>query len=375
DATPPADLAARIEALAATDVSDILFTSGTTGSPKGVVEAHGQTVRCSSTWASLVGLREDDRYLIVNPFFHSFGYKAGIVACLSTGATMVALAVFDVPAIMRLITAEKISMIPGPPTIYQTILNHPDRDQLDSSSLRLAVTGAAKVPVSLVEEMHTDLGFETVVTAYGLTEACGFATMCRHDDDAVTISTTSGRAMPGVEVLIVDDDHHEVARGEPGEIVVRGYNVMREYFEDPTQTAEAVDAHGWLHTGDIGTMDERGYIAITDRKKDMFISGGFNAYPAEIEGILVQHPGVAQAAVIGVPDERMGEVGMAFVVRATGTDLDETELVSWARENMANFKVPRHVRFVEALPFNAGGKVLKFELRKQAATESGDATC
>ncbi|MCU1351718.1 MAG: fatty acid--CoA ligase [Acidimicrobiales bacterium] len=367
----PGEVAARIDALGADATADLLFTSGTTGQPKGVVQAHGQTVRCVATWANQVGLRADDRYLIVNPFFHAFGYKAGIVACLVSGATMLPLAQFDVDAIMALIAAERISMIPGPPTIYQTILNHPRRAQLDSSSLRLAVTGAAAVPVSLVEEMRSDLGFETVITAYGLTEACGFATMCRHDDDAETIATTSGRAMPGVEVHVVDDDGREVPRGGPGEVVVRGYNVMREYFEDPAQTAAAIDGAGWLHTGDIGEMDDRGYLKITDRKKDMFIVGGFNAYPAEIESQLVRHPAVAQVAVVGVPDERLGEVGVAFVVPATGEPVSAAELIAWARDNMANYKVPRQVRFVEVLPFNAGGKVLKYELRARALQEAG----
>ena len=206
------------------------------------------------------------------------------------------------------------------------------------------------------------------LTAYGLTEANGFVTMCHHDDDPVVIATTSGRAMLDVEVRVVDDDGREVPRGEPGEIVARGYNVMRGYFEDPVRTAEAIDAEGWLHTGDIGVMDEQGNIRITDRKKDMFISGGFNAYPAEIENTLSEHPGIAQAAVVGVPDERLGEVGVAFVVARTGVDVDPAEVVDWSRERMANYKVPRRVLVVDSLPTNASGKVLKYELRG-AATE------
>jgi acyl-CoA synthetase (AMP-forming)/AMP-acid ligase II len=214
--------------------------------------------------------------------------------------------------------------------------------------------------------MKAELGFETVVTGYGLTESCGIATMCRHDDTAETISRTSGRAIPGVEVAVVDDDGNELPRGEPGEVLVRGYNVMREYFEDPEQTAEAIDADGWLHTGDIATMDERGYLVITDRKKDMFITGGFNAYPAEIERLLLLHPEVAQVAVIGVPDERMGEVAMAFVVPTAGASPDPDVLIAWARDTMANYKVPRQVRIVDALPMNASNKVLKIELREWA---------
>lgn len=349
------------------DVSDIMFTSGTTGAPKGVIARHGPTVRAFTDWANLVGLRRGDRYLVVNPFFHSFGYRAGIVASLVAGATMVPQAVFDVPEAMRNVVEHKITMLPGAPAIYQTILNHPDLADFDLSSLRLAVTGAAAIPVSLVERMWSDLGFETVLTAYGLTEATGFVTSCRADDDAETIATTSGRAIDGVEVRIVDDDGVEQSPGDPGEIVVRGYNVMPGYFEDDEQTAETVDADGWLHTGDIGWMDERGYIRITDRKKDMYIVGGFNAYPAEIENLLTRHPDIGQVAVVGVPDERLGEVGMAFVVPAAGHTPDPDEIIAWAREHMANYKVPRSVRIVDALPLNPAGKVLKFQLREEGA--------
>jgi acyl-CoA synthetase (AMP-forming)/AMP-acid ligase II len=363
---PAADLDARIAELGPEDTSDILFTSGTTGSPKGVVATHGQTLRGFADWAAIVGLRGDDRYLVVNPFFHAFGYKAGIVACLTVGATLVPQAVFDIPLAMANVAAHGITALPGPPAIYQTFLNHPDLDRGAMQTLRLAVTGAAPVPVELIERMERELGFETVVTAYGLTECCGIVSVCRPDDPPELISGSSGRAIPGVEVRIVDDAGSAVPTGEPGEIVVRGYNVMAGYFEAPEQTAEVIDADGWLHTGDVGTMDAGGYLTITDRKKDMFITGGFNAYPAEIERLLLLHPGVGQAAVIGVPDERMGEVGLAFVVPAVGATPDPDELVAWAREHMANFKVPREVRIVDALPMNASNKVLKTELRAQA---------
>ncbi len=359
----PAAVAARRADLSPEATADLLYTSGTTGKPKGVVCAHRQTLRTVATWANVVGLGADDRYVAVNPFFHSFGYKAGIVAWIVTGGTLLPVPVFDVPEVMRLIAEERGSMLPGAPTLYQTILNHPERAALDSSSLRLAVTGAASVPVSLVEQMRDDLGFDTVITAYGLTEACGFATMCRRTDDATTIATTSGRAMPGIEVQVVDEAGGVRPAGEAGEVVVRGYNVMAGYFEDPAATAVAIDAEGWLHTGDVGVMDERGYLRITDRIKDLFIVGGFNAYPAEIENLLLAHPDIAQVAVVGVPDERMGEVGVAFVVATTGAEPDPDAIISWARGAMANFKVPRAVHVVDALPFNAGGKVMKFELR------------
>jgi acyl-CoA synthetase (AMP-forming)/AMP-acid ligase II len=327
-------------------------------------------LRAFQVWAEVTGLREGDRYLLVNPMFHTFGYKAGIVASLLSGSTLVTLPVFDVDAVLDAIPAERISMIPGPPTLYQSLLNHARLADADLSTLRLAVTGAAAIPVDLVRRMRDELGFETVITGYGLTEVTGVATMCRYDDEVETIASTSGRAIPDVEVAIVDDDGREMARGEPGEVVVRGYTVMQGYFEDAEQTAEAIDADGWLHTGDIAVMDERGYVRITDRKKDMFIVGGFNAYPAEIESLLLAHPGIAQAAVVGVPEERLGEVGVAFLVATQGAVLDPDEVVEWARRTMANFKVPRRVVVVDALPLNASGKVLKFELRARATALS-----
>ncbi|HUI04531.1 MAG TPA: FadD3 family acyl-CoA ligase [Acidimicrobiales bacterium] len=355
------------------DVSDVIFTSGTTGRPKGAMTTHAQSLRTFATWAQVVGLAEGDRYLVVNPFFHTFGYKAGILACLMQGAAIVPEPVFDVDAVLATVAREHITVLPGPPTLYQSILDHPRRGDYDLSSLRLAVTGAAVVPVELILRMRDELTFSTVLTAYGLTESTGTVTMCRRGDAPEIIANTSGRAIPGLEVRVVDDAGAERPRGEPGEIVVRGYTVMSGYFEDPSATAEAIDAEGWLHTGDVGVMDDAGNVRITDRKKDMFIVGGFNAYPAEIEGALLRHRAVSQAAVVGVPDERLGEVGCAFVVPRPGADpagLAE-ELIAWSRDQMANYKVPRRVEVVDALPTNASGKVLKTELRARVAPTKG----
>jgi acyl-CoA synthetase (AMP-forming)/AMP-acid ligase II len=350
------------------DLYGILFTSGTTGRPKGAMLTHGAAVRAYDAWSTVIGLREGDRYLVVNPFFHSFGLNAGIIASLIKGATIIPHPVFDVDAVMRRAAEEKVSMLPGPPTVYQSILDHPRLAEFDMSSLRLAVTGAAPVPVELVRRMRAELGFETIVTGYGLTEATGIATMCRHDDDPETISTTSGRAIPDVEVQIVDEKGVEVPRGEPGEVVIRGYNVMRGFIHDPEATAEAIDVDGWLHTGDVAVMNDRGYIRITDRTKDMFIVGGFNAYPAEIENMINEHPAVGQVAVVGVPDARMGEVGYAFVIPRLHATITPDELIAWCRDKMANYKVPRYVEIVDAVPLNASGKVLKYELRTRAQT-------
>ena len=364
------EAAQRASAVSGDDISDILFTSGTTGVPKGVMTTHAQNIRVYTAWSATVGLRDDDRYLVVNPFFHAFGYKAGWLASLLRGATVLPEPVFDVETICRRIEEDRVTVLPGPPAIFQSMLTSPSRATRDLSSLRLAVTGAASIPVVLIERMFNELKLETVLTAYGLTECCGTATMCRQGDSPETIATTSGRAIEGVELRVVDSEGLEVPRGAVGEIVVRGYNVMKGYFEEEERTREAITDDGWLLTGDIGVIDEEGNIRITDRLKDMFIVGGFNAYPAEIEGLLARHPDIEASAVIGAPDERLGEVGVAFVVLRAGASLSAEDLTAWSRENMANYKVPRRFHFVEELPRNASGKVLKFELRDRLKNEA-----
>jgi acyl-CoA synthetase (AMP-forming)/AMP-acid ligase II len=261
-----------------------------------------------------------------------------------------------------------VTVLPGPPTIYQAMLGHPRRAEFDLGSLRLAVTGAAAIPPVLIERMRDELGFAQVVTAYGITETTGVVTMCAASDDVRTIAATSGRPVPGVEVRIDDGT---------GEILVRGYTVMAGYLDDPVATADAIDADGWFHSGDVGSFDDRGNLRITDRLTDVFHVGGFNAYPAEIEAAMLRHPMVAAVAVVGVPDDRLGEVGHAFVVPRDGFDAgpdDQGEaLLGWCREQMANYKVPRTVTFVEELPMTASGKVQKFALRgREDATGTGE---
>ena len=378
EGVPPAESAARAASVQPDDVSDLIFTSGTTGYPKGASATHAQSLRTFGTWSSIVGLTVGDRYLVVNPFFHTFGYKAGILACLMAGATVVPEPVFDPSAVMARIGAERISVLPGPPTLYQTLLSDPRRAEQDLSSLRLGVTGAAVVPVELVQAMRGELGFDTVLTAYGLTESCGTVTMCRRSDPPEIVAATSGRAIPGLEVRAVAEGA-DAAPGEPGEIMVRGYTVMPGYWRNEAATAEAIDDEGWLHTGDIGVLDRAGNVTITDRVKDMFVVGGFNAYPAEIEAILRGHEAVAQVAVVGVPDDRMGEVGCAYIVptEAAAADADPVELgreiLGWSRGAMANYKVPRGIVLVDALPVNASGKVLKRELRLRHADGADNA--
>lgn len=353
---------AALQAVKPDDISDILFTSGTTGAPKGVLTAHYQVVSLFYDWAKLMTLRAGDRFLIVNPFFHTFGYKAGWLASLLRGATIVPMPVFDPAGAARLIAEQQITFLPGPPTLYQMLLAERAKADVDFSSLRVAVTGAAVVPPILIRRMHDELGFASVFSGYGMTE-CGVIAMTREADPLERVTDSCGRAVTGIEIKCVDDDGAELPAGEAGEILVRGLGVTRGYLDDPAATKAAFDDAGWLRTGDIGTLDAAGYLRITDRKKDMYITGGFNCYPAEIEQVLSEHPKVEMVAVVGIPDERLGEVGKAFLVLRPGATADADEIIGWCRENMANYKVPRAVEFRSELPKNAAGKVMRIELR------------
>ena len=395
------EVRARANELRPEDISDMFFTSGTTGRPKGALTTHGQNIRVYHAWANGVGLREGDRYLLVNPMFHTFGYKAGVLACLLKGATLIPQATFDAGESLRIMHKERVSIMPGPPTLYASILDHPERAEFDLSALRIGVTGAAIVPVALIERMRAHL-CSRVVIAYGMTETCGTATVGDPNDDAQTIATTVGRAIEGTEVRIADETGMVQPPGQAGEVQVRGYNVMQGYFDDPEATAATIESDGWLHTGDVGELRPDGNLRITDRLKDMFVVGGFNAYPAEIESLLLRNEAIAQAAVIGVPDDRMGEVGMAFeieqaithhdkvseaaviglpdarlgevgrayVIARPGETITEEEIIAYCREHLANFKVPRSVVVVGQFPRNASGKVLKFALRADAVSAS-----
>ncbi|GAB2673327.1 FadD3 family acyl-CoA ligase [Saccharopolyspora gloriosae] len=359
----PAQRASEVAAsVRGTDLSDMLYTSGTTGRSKGVLSAHRQALAVADAWAGHGEVNAADRYLVVNPFFHSFGYRAGILVCLLRGATIVPMPVFDTRAALDLVQRERITVLPGAPTLYQSILDEPARAEHDLSSLRLAVTGAASVPVVLIERMQRELSFATVLTAYGLTEAV-VATMCRSDDDDETVANTCGRPTAGFELRIADAAGRPVPAGSTGEVLLRGPNTMLGYRDDPQQTAAAIDADGWLHTGDVGRVDSRGGLTITDRLKDMYICGGFNVYPAEVEQALARLDGVAETAVIGVADDRLGEVGKAYVVARSGHALTEHDVLTFCRDHLANYKLPRHVEFRPALPRNPSGKVLKHELR------------
>ena len=352
---------ARIDSVAPSAVATILFTSGTTGRPKGVMLRHGALVRGYWTWSGIAGMREGDRYLCSNPFFHAFGLKAGILAALLRGMTLYPLATFDVRAVLDIIEDERITYYPGPPTVFQELASAPDLHERDISSLRATVVGGTALSPAIIAAMYDRLGFEEVHCPYGFTEGSALATITAASDPREVVESTVGRALPGIAVRVVRPDGTPADAGEVGEIVVEGYNRMAGYL-DPQTGRPIPDDGGPLHSGDLGALDKDGYLSVRGRKKDMFIVGGFNVYPAEVEACLERHPAVYSAAVLGMPDDRLGEVGCAFVVTAPDTDLSQADLIAWAREEIANFKVPRAVVFVDALPINASGKVAKTEL-------------
>jgi acyl-CoA synthetase (AMP-forming)/AMP-acid ligase II len=360
----------RALAVGPDDLAEIMATSGTTGTPKGVMLHHAQLLRGYWDWAEIVTLGPGDRYPIIAPFSHGFGLNAGLLACVLKRATMLPIARFVPDELIALIERERISVLAGPPTLFFRVL-----DELagrDLSSLRVAICGAAAVPPELIRRLLDKVGLERMINAYGLMEGT-VVSMTRAGDPVGVVAGSAGRAVPGVSIEIVDDDEKELSPGERGEILVGGYGVMRGYWRDPEQTAAAIDERGRLRTGDIGALDERGNLTIVDRKKEMFIVGGFNVYPAEVEALLLRHPGLAQVAVIGVPGAGCspaggsgGEAGWAFVVPAPGAMVEPGALIDWALENMSDYKVPRRVIVVDALPTNVNGKVDKPALRALA---------
>ncbi|MEU7746391.1 AMP-binding protein [Nonomuraea sp. NPDC049158] len=348
------------------DLCEIMSTSGTTGTPKGVMLDHAQVLRGYWDWSEIVTLDEHDRYPVIAPFSHGFGLNAGLIACVLRRATMMPIRIFTPDALMSLISAGRVSILAGPPTLFHRLLDELDRADWDVSSLRVAICGAAAVPAALITRLVERVGLERMINAYGLMEGT-VVSMTRAGDPIEVIAATTGRAVPGIEVRIVDDDGKEVAAGERGEILQRGYGVMRGYWDEPGRTAEVVDRDGWLHTGDIGVLDPAGNLAIVDRKKELYIVNGFNVSPAEVESLLLRAGSLAQAAVIGVPDPVSGEAGWAYVVPRPGMTVDPATLLAWAKDNMSNYKVPKRIIVVEDLPANANGKIDKRALRARAS--------
>lgn len=346
------------------DMAEVIFTSGTTGFPKGAMLNHGQIVRAYRFYGERAGIGPEDRYLIIAPMFHSFGFKAGVITSFIHGAAIKPVAVFDAAETLATIEEDGITVMGGPPTIFTSLLDLNESARRDIGSLRSIVLGGSMISPALVRTLREDTGVDIVLSAYGLTETTALVTMARASDGVDRIATTSGQVVEGMEMRCADANGREVPRGAPGEIQARGEYIMAGYFDDPERTAESFTEDGWFRTGDIGIIDKDGYLAITDRMKDMFIVGGFNCYPAEIEAIMAGYPGLQEVAVIGVPDARLGEVAKACVVPADRSAFDEQDFLAWCRDNMANFKVPRVVDVIDALPRNAMGKIQKFRLRE-----------
>jgi len=358
-------LARRAAAVQPTDVSDIMFTSGTTGRPKGAVFSHERSILGGAAWRDITMVTEDDRLCVFGPFSHNASYKAGWVTGLIAGCAVYWPESYDAVSILDLIADNRITAMSAPPTVWLEAHSHPERAKWDISSLRFLSTGATTIPLELIRRLQRDFVGTIISTGYGMTECCGSATQTLAGDPAERVVHTVGPAIPGTEVRIVRADGEIARPGEPGEVLIRDRKLLIEYLDDPVATREAVDADGWLHSGDIGTLDEAGYLTITDRLKDMFIVGGFNCYPAEIERMLLTHPAIQQAAVIGIADDRLGEVAKAYVVPKPDTALTAEDVLAWSRDNMANYKVPRIVVVREALPMNAAGKVQKFMLKAE----------
>ncbi|MCZ4548592.1 AMP-binding protein [Gordonia rubripertincta] len=351
-------------AVTSDDIFEILMTSGTTGEPKGVVLGGGQILQAYWHWSNICGLTAGDRMPVVSPFAHGFGINAGIIACVMRGATIVPIAVFDPDSTVDLIEREKLTVLAGPPNLFSRILSHPELPHRDTSTLRWAVIGAASVPEELVLSLRDRLGFERVTNAYGLIEG-SVVTMTRAEDPVHVVAGTAGRPVDGMEIRLVNADGASVSPGDRGEVQIRGYGVMQRYWDAEQLTRDAFTKDGWLRTGDVGVLDDLGNLRLVGRTKEMFIVGGFNAYPAEIENLLMHNHSLSQAAVIGVPDDRLGEVPLAFVT-VEDNAATESDITRWARQNLSNYKVPRRVVIIDAMPVTANGKIDKSRLRTMA---------
>jgi len=342
------------------DTAVIVYTSGTTGRPKGAELTHFQLFMNADTPGRLFGIRDDDVVLTALPLFHVFGLSSILDICVRFGATMSLVPRFDAKSVLETIQRDGITVFEGVPTMFIALLNHPGRDGYDVSSLRVGVSGGAPIPAEVLDEFERTFGI-LILEGYGLSETASTTTFNVSAEERRVYSV--GKPIYGVECEIWDSAGNPLPPGDDhvGEVVVRGFNVMKGYHRNPDGTAEAM-AGGWLHTGDLGYVDEDGFFFIVDRKKDLIIRGGYNVYPREVEDVLYTHPAVAEAAVVGIPDDQLGQEVKAFVVLRPGQHADEAELIAFVRERVASYKYPRSIEFREHLPMNATGKILKREL-------------
>ena len=366
------ELDARQRLLQPDDVINMQYTSGTTGFPKGVMLTHSNLVNNARNVVACTNLTAEDRLCIPVPFFHCFGCSMGTMGAVSVGATMVPVVMFDPKEVLETVQAERCTSLYGVPTMFIAELNHPDFGQYNLSSLRTGIMAGSNCPIEVMKSVVEKMGMREVTIAYGQTESSPVITQTRPDDSLELRVSSVGRALPNVEVKIVDPETgEEVPTGMQGELCTRGYHVMKGYYKNPAATASAVDADGWLHTGDLATMDENGYCKITGRLKDMIIRGGENIYPREVEEFLYTHPAVLDVQVVGVPDEKFGEEVAAFVILKEGLQVSEEELREYCTGQIARFKIPRYFQIVSEYPMTASGKIQKFKLREQAIKELG----
>ncbi|KJE28719.1 AMP-binding enzyme family protein [Geobacillus kaustophilus] len=366
------ELDARLESLDPHDVINMQYTSGTTGFPKGVMLTHYNIVNNAHQVAQCMGLGEGDRLCIPVPFFHCFGCVMSTLACVTVGATMVPVVEFHPKRVLETVEAERCTALHGVPTMFIAELNDPDFAKYDLSSLRTGIMAGSPCPVEVMKAVIEKMGMKDITIAYGQTEASPVITQTRTDDPLELRVETVGRALPGVEVKIVEPGtNKEVPRGVQGELCTRGYHVMKGYYNNPEATNEAIDADGWLHTGDLATMDENGYCRITGRLKDMIIRGGENIYPREIEEFLYKHPKILDVQVVGVPDEVYGEEVMAWIILKDGETATAEEIREFCRGNISRHKIPRYIEFTDSYPMTASGKIQKFKLREMAKERLG----
>ncbi len=364
------ELEARMQELDKDDVINMQYTSGTTGFPKGVMLTHYNLVNNGMAIGDCMKLSHKDRLLIHVPLFHCFGCVLGVMASFTHATTMVLLESFNPVKAMTIIQEERCTAVHGVPTMFISMLDHPDFEKYDFSTLRTGIMAGSPCPIEFMKRAISDMNMSEITITYGQTEASPAITMSRTDDPIEKRVESVGQRVPGVEAKIVDiETGKDLPPGETGEIVARGYNIMKGYYKMPEATAQAVDEDGWLHTGDLGTLDKDGYFNITGRLKDMIIRGGENIYPREIEEFIYTHPAVRDVQVIGVPDLRYGEEVLACVVLKDDEQVTEEEMIQFVKDGLSRFKAPRYIRFVDAFPMTASGKIQKYKMREWAIEE------